>query len=226
MKQLLRFISVPMALLFSTVSSAQQVSISNSEFLYSTNPTSLSIFEGMSNEQIIEEIERRKKIPPSEVQTLDSNDIDSLILQRLYLSLKNDRRVTSARLDFSEAQASEMEEILLGISELAIAQSASGIDAMCARWLVSSIPIENKIEDSLDAYNIGEERAKEVVIDGLDATFEKIYEVLGTANSLVFDDFMTTQRERMGRTRVTNFAQNVRKFGNAEATIKHHCEGE
>jgi len=189
---------------------------------------SSSIFYGSTCEEIepiettvIDRTEEKPRILPA---TLDADDLDSLLLQRLYKQFQSRPELFKKATNFSDVQINSLNDKLTIFRQIVLNEQTYALDEMCAVWNYSSLDLEAKIDDTLAAFDYRIDAGKPEVARAVQDVLSSMELEANPEQKLKFYESLNVSRKKLMASKAFTFSQNVRIIGDTEATLKYHCE--
>jgi hypothetical protein len=182
-----------------------------------------------TNTEVLRETLREARIaardgPRVKPAVLSSDDIDSLILQKMYYSLQADPDSFQASTGFSDTEVDELTANLKDFTDVVLQQQQFSLDDMCKVWNSSSLEIETLIDETLAAFDTSQSNRSPITFQVMRKLLTEIESEVGAEQFRKFSEILNVTRRELAGQPVYTFAQNARIMGDAEATLKYHCE--
>ena len=138
-------------------------------------------------------------IVPNQIQNdLDASRLDKIILDGLFTEIVTDPRVTQARLDFSDIQFEQVTSILSALQSKTAALTTKKLADLCIE-LDSSSSDPNEIQsliitDATSAVESSHINDTQDLLEEYQQAILEIDELLGTANSEIFQAYLSQKR--------------------------------
>ena len=165
-----------------------------------------------------------KDSPRVEPAVLGSEDIDSLILQKLHYSLQTDPKPFQATTGFSDAEVDLLAANLSDFTAVVLQQQQFSLDDMCQVWNSSSSEIETMIDEALAAFDTSQNNRSQTTFQAMRELLTDIESEVGAEQFSKFREMLNVSHRDLAGRSVYTFAQNARIMGNTETTLKYHCE--
>ena len=162
--------------------------------------------------------------PRVEPAVLSAEDIDSIILQKLYYSLQTDPNSFQATTGFSDAEVDLLVANLRDFTDVVLQQQQFALDDMCQVWNSSSLEIGTMIDETLAAFDVSQSNRSPITFQVMRELLTEIEREVGAERFDKFSEMLNVSSRDLAGRSVFTFAQNARIMGDAEATLKYHCE--
>ena len=184
---------------------------------------------GTNNNEVLRETLREARNlardrPHVEPAALSSDEIDSLILQKLYYSLQTDPDSFQASTGFSDAEVDELVAKLRDFTDVVLQQQQFALDDMCKVWNSSSLEMETMIDEILAAFDTSQSNRSPITFQVMRVLLTEIESEVGAEQFSKFSEILNVSRRDLTGQSVYSFAQNARIMGDTETTLKYHCE--
>ncbi len=167
---------------------------------------------------------RSKDRPRIDSAKLSIEDIDSIILQKLYYSLLTDPSSFKATTEFSDAEVGLLTEKLSYFTGVVLEQHRFSLDAMCDVWDPASLEVNTMIADALAKYEVSSKEHSPITYQAMRELLVAV-EIEVRAQQLdSFNEMLDVSRKELTGQSVYTFAQIVRILGDAETTLRNQCE--
>lgn len=162
--------------------------------------------------------------PRVEPAVLSAEDIDSIILQKLYYSLQTDPNSFQATTGFSDAEVDLLVANLRDFTDVVLQQQQFALDDMCQVWNSSSLEIGTMIDETLAAFDVSQSNRSPITFQVMRELLTEIESEVGAERFDKFSEMLNVSYRDLAGQSIFTFAQNARIMGDTEATLKYHCE--
>ncbi len=163
--------------------------------------------------------------PSIEPTTLSADDIDSIILQKLYYTLQSDPGSFQATTGFSDAEVSLLVENLENFSDVVLQQQKLVLDDMCQVWNPAVTETDAMIDETLAAFDDSRINRSPITFLVMQDLLSELERELSAEQLYRFNELLDISRTEVAGSSVYTFAQNARIMGDTQATLRYHCEG-
>ncbi len=158
---------------------------------------------------------------------LDSSELDKVILDGLFAEIVSAPRVAQARLDFSDIQFERVTSILTTLQASSAALTKKKMAAIC-----SELDFRSTDPNNIQSINIAEASLaaesnlmshSQDLLEEYQQAIQNINELLGTANSEVFQDYLSKKRNEAISWRIIELPEMLEMFSTNPQALALQC---